>query len=91
VRAGKGQRYREVPVHAELRTDLHGWIHDERPDWPGADANPALLLNRRGGRLSSRGAHDILGAIAKAANLPDDFTSHVLGEGPAGQGPELLT
>ncbi|WP_423203083.1 tyrosine-type recombinase/integrase [Krasilnikovia cinnamomea] len=36
------------------------------------------MLNRRGGRLSARGAHDILKDIAQAANLPDDFTSHVL-------------
>jgi len=78
VRTGKGERCREIPVHPQLREDLAGWIDDERPDWPGADTNPALLLNRRGGRLSARGAHDILGDIAQAADLPEDFTSHVL-------------
>lgn len=78
VRSGKGERYREVPVHPELREDLSGWINDERPDWPHAANTPALLLNRRGGRLSARGAHDILKTLAKAADLPDDFTSHVL-------------
>jgi site-specific recombinase XerC len=46
VRSGKGDRYRELPVHPELRANLAIWL-DERPDWPGATANPALLLNRR--------------------------------------------
>jgi integrase len=31
-----------------------------------------------GGRLSARGAHDIINAIADAAHLQDGFTSHVL-------------
>ena len=35
VRAGKGGRYREIPVHAGLREPLALWIGDERPGWPG--------------------------------------------------------
>jgi integrase len=35
VRAGKGGKYREVPVHAQLRPDLALWISDERPTWKG--------------------------------------------------------
>ncbi|WP_146231063.1 tyrosine-type recombinase/integrase [Micromonospora sicca] len=39
----------------------------------------ALLLNQRGGRLSPRGAHDILLTIADEAGITADFTgSHVL-------------
>jgi hypothetical protein len=60
VRAGKGGRYRAIPVHAGLREHLAVWISNERAGWPGAGTSPALLLNRRGGRLSARGAHDIL-------------------------------
>jgi site-specific recombinase XerD len=37
-----------------------------------------LLLNRRGGRLSARGAHDILLAIAAEARLDPGFSGHVL-------------
>ncbi len=38
-----------------------------------------LLLNQRGGRLSDRGAHDILLAIADEAAVTADFTGgHVL-------------
>ncbi len=78
VRAGKGGKYREIPIHADLREHLALWIIDERPTWPGAD-NPALLLNQRGARLSDRGAHNILLAIAEEAGLRADFTGgHVL-------------
>ena len=44
------------------------------PAGPGADTSPALLLNRRGGRLSARGAHDILLAIAAEARLDPGFS-----------------
>jgi integrase/recombinase XerC len=61
-----------------LREQLASWINDERPDWPGATASGALLLNRRGGRLSAKGATNILTAIATDAGIPDDFSPHVL-------------
>ena len=77
IRSGKGNRYREIPTHATLRDNLAVWIDDERPHWPGAQASPALLLNRRGGRLSARAADQVLGAIADDANL-EEFTPHVL-------------
>ena len=47
---GKRATLRELPIHPQLRTDLQLWL-DERPDWPGAQTTPALLLNRRGTRL----------------------------------------
>ncbi len=74
---GKGEKVREIPIHPDLRAALTGWL-DERSDWPGADT-PALFLNQRGGRLSVKGAHDIITAIATAAGLEDeDVTAHVL-------------
>ncbi|GAA2428193.1 site-specific tyrosine recombinase XerD [Actinomadura vinacea] len=69
VRAGKNGRYREIPLHPKLRAVLEEWLR-ERADWKGADASPALFLNRRGGRLSARSAYTVLRAIAAAANLP---------------------
>jgi integrase/recombinase XerC len=40
--------------------------------------SPALLLNRRGQRLSVRGASDIIRAIAADANLDEEhITAHV--------------
>lgn len=80
VRYGKGGRYREVPLHPVLRTTLERWLKDRAQR---ADAtSPAVFLNRRGGRLSSRGAYAALAAIAEAAGIDvgrnADFTPHVL-------------
>lgn len=81
VRYGKNGRYREVPLHPHLCTALDEWIID-RAKWPGAAENPALFLNRRGGRLSTRGAYDVLKVIAADANLKfgrdGDLTPHAL-------------
>ena len=73
VRMGKGGKYREIPVHPQLRPGLALWIDDERPNWIGADTNPALLLNQKGGRLGARGADAILGAIAEEARINDEW------------------
>jgi len=74
---GKGGKPRDLPVHAQLGTDLQAWL-DERPGWPGADTSPALLLNRRGRRLSVRGASDIIRGIAAEANLGEEhITAHI--------------
>lgn len=74
---GKGEKVREVPIHPQLRQDLMLWL-EERPNWPGADATPALFLNQRGGRLSTRGASDVVAALAAAASQEDKTTAHVL-------------
>jgi site-specific recombinase XerD len=77
TRSGAPGRYREIPTHTTLRDNLAIWIDDERPHWPSAHTNPALQLNRRGGRLSARAADQILGAIADDAKI-EEFTPHVL-------------
>lgn len=81
VRYGKGGRYGEVPLHSALRGTLDVWLGD-RAAWPRADDTTALFLNRRGGRLSTRGAYDALTALADAAGIAvgreSDFTPHVL-------------
>lgn len=78
---GKGDKIREIPIHPQLRTDLHLWLH-ERPDWPEATRNPALLLNNRGGRLTTRGASGIFRQIADNAGLDDQTTAHILRHHP---------
>lgn len=81
VRYGKNTKQREIPLHPKLRAVLTEWIA-ERATWRGADGNPALFLNHRGGRLSARSAYTVLRAIADAADLPIGrdgvFTPHVL-------------
>jgi site-specific recombinase XerD len=74
---GKGQRVREIPVHAQLRIALSDWL-GERAEWAGASETPALFVNRRGGRLSARGAHEVITGIAARAGLDDRVTAHVL-------------
>jgi hypothetical protein len=66
-----------VPVHPQLRRDLTLWL-EERPNWPGAGGTPALFLNQRGGRLSARGASDVVAALAEEASQEDETTAHVL-------------
>jgi integrase/recombinase XerD len=74
---GKGDRVREVPIHHTLREALEDW-KNERKDWAGADESPALFLNQRGGRLSAKGAHDVITGIAARAGLDEHVTAHVL-------------
>lgn len=80
VRYGKGGHYREVPLHPVLHKALDTWLA-VRKDQPGA-ASPAVFLNRRGDRLSTRGAYNALTAIAEAACIDvgrdAQFTPHVL-------------
>ncbi len=80
VRYGKGGHYREVPLHPVLHKALDVWL-TARKDQP-AGANPAVFLNRRGDRLSTRGAYNALAAIAEAAGIAvgrdAEFTPHVL-------------
>ena len=71
----KGEKIRTVPIHPELGADLRLWL-DERSNWPHAAATPALLLNRRGGRLSTRAASAIFQKIATAGGLDDKITAH---------------
>ena len=66
-----------MPVHPQLRSALTDWL-EERRGWLGASESPALFLNRRGGRLSARGAHDVITGIAARAGLDDRVTAHVL-------------
>jgi site-specific recombinase XerD len=74
---GKGERVRQVPIHPRLREALEKWLEDSKP-WPGSD-NRALFVNRRGDRLSARGAHAVITGIAAAAGLLEDHvTGHVL-------------
>lgn len=74
---GKGGKPREVDLHAELRAAYAAWLK-ERAGWAGAATEPAVFLNRRGGRLGVRGASAIFAAILDAAGLDDDGSAHVL-------------
>lgn len=72
---GKGDAYREVPLHATARAAVDAWVKDRR-GWPGTDG-AALFLNRRGGRLSDRSLGQIVGRLGSEAGI-DGLSSHVL-------------
>jgi integrase/recombinase XerC len=72
VRSGKGGDSREIPiVDPTARASVGEW-KKERTSWPGAAENPALFLNRRGGRMSARAVDQLLDALAADADLVDD-------------------
>lgn len=73
---GKGEKSRDVPVHARLREALAAWLA-ERPSRPGADS-AALFTSRRGARMTTDAIADVVDAITRAAGLDDHVTSHVL-------------
>jgi tyrosine recombinase XerC len=59
---GKGSRERIVPIGRPALDTIRRWIERGRPELAGA-TEPALFVNARGGRLSSRS----VGRIVKAA------------------------
>jgi site-specific recombinase XerD len=73
---GKGEKSRDVPVHARLREALAAWLA-ERPSRPGAGL-PALFTSGRGTRMTTDALADVITVIVKAAGLDDHVTSHVL-------------
>jgi site-specific recombinase XerD len=83
---GKGRdggKLRELPLtRPELRAALGAWL-EQRPAWPSAKNSPALLLNRRGGRLSDRSARTIITALGEQVGLGHD-------ESTGGFGPHVL-
>lgn len=78
---GKGRddgKVRTIPIHPQLRTALQSWLED-RSAWPGAQATPALLINRRSGaRLSDRAARTIITTAGDSARITPPFGPHVL-------------
>ena len=73
---GKGEKSRAVPAHPKLREALAAWLA-ERPAKPGA-ATAALFLSGRGTRMTTDALADVITAIAAAACLEEEVTSHVL-------------
>lgn len=75
VRQGRGNAYREVPLHPTARGAVDAWVKERRA-WPGADG-PALFLNRRGGRLSDRSLAQLVATLGEQAVI-EELTTHVL-------------
>jgi integrase/recombinase XerC len=71
VRFGKGDAYREIPLNAEARRALRAWTESR-----GQTEQPALFLNKRGGRLSTRSVYKLINDLGKEAGL--DISTHTL-------------
>jgi integrase/recombinase XerC len=75
VRSGKGETYREVPLNAEVRNALKGWLRDRGKRFPKL-SDPALFLSLKGKRLSTRAIDLILRQLGADANL--ELSAHIL-------------
>ena len=75
IRSGKGDRYREVPLNAEVQDTLKNWLKDRHERFLETE-NPAFFLNRQGIRLSTRAIDLIIRKFGKDTGLA--LSAHIL-------------
>jgi integrase/recombinase XerC len=76
---GKGKKERYVPFGASAKSALSAYIPERGNALAAANKNtPALLINRRGGRLTTRSVGRIIKKIAVAKGLSPDVHPHTL-------------
>ena len=73
---GKGSKERVVPIGRMARDAVEAWLVRGRPGL--APTQPALFVNRRGGRLTRQGGWKIIKHHAEAAGLRDSVSPHTL-------------
>ena len=76
---GKGKKERYVPFGNSVTTSLAGYLPVRQQLLAGKKRNtPALLINQRGGRLTTRSVGRIIKKIAVAKGLSPDVHPHTL-------------
>lgn len=75
---GKGSKERQVPVGEPALGAVAEYLRAGRPRLAGRRPSPALLLNRRGGRLTRVSVWTLLKTAAAAAGLPASVSPHTL-------------
>src|SRR5579863_3294927 len=76
---GKGKKERYVPFNPAVASALQAYLPARRQVIAKAGkSTPALLINRRGGRLTTRSVGRIVKAIAVAKGLSPDLHPHTL-------------
>ncbi|HKT67784.1 MAG TPA: tyrosine recombinase XerC [Terriglobales bacterium] len=76
---GKGKKERYVPFNPAVATALQAYLPARRQVvMKAGKSTPALLVNRRGGRLTTRSVGRIVKAIAVAKGLSPDVHPHTL-------------
>jgi tyrosine recombinase XerC len=87
---GKGERERNVFIGRSCQTVLHEYLLKRIHHMPGERSEEALFVNRRGGRLTARGARFLLAGRLKRLgmnrrvtphSLRHSFATHVLNQG----------
>jgi integrase/recombinase XerD len=73
---GKGDRERIVPFGAPAADAVDAWLRRGRPTL--RPVGPALLLNRRGGRMTRQGLWKAIAAHADRADIAAHVTPHTL-------------
>lgn len=74
---GKGSKERIVPLGRYALEALDDYVVRLRPTYLQGKSNPALFLNRQGGRLSRVSAWNIVKESAKRAGLEERVSPHV--------------
>jgi site-specific recombinase XerD len=72
VRHGKGDKDRELPLHAFARDLVAEWVSSRM------DSSPALFVSRQGSRLSVRAVQRMVVGVAGDARLAKHITPHKL-------------
>lgn len=75
---GKGSKERQVPVGEPALAAVAEYLRAGRPRLAGRRPSPALLLNRRGGRLTRVSVWTLLKRAGAAAGLPSTVSPHTL-------------
>jgi len=76
VRSGKGDRYREIPLHPEAREALREWINERNQKFEGKKIDDAIFLNPQGKRLSTASIDLIVRKIGQSCGV--SLSAHVL-------------
>lgn len=72
---GKGRRERIALYGEEARAALSAYLRSGRPVWAG-DAQPALFVNQRGGRMSDRSVRRLVEQYAQRLGLAKHVSPH---------------
>jgi integrase/recombinase XerC len=75
---GKGKKERYVPFGDSVKTALAVYLPERQKLLGGSRRSTALLVNRRGGRLTTRSVGRIVKKIAVAKGLSPDVHPHTL-------------
>lgn len=71
---GKGMKDRVALFGEPCRKSIHAWLRHERP----TTSSPALFVNRRGGRLTTRTVQNIVARRRRMLGLGEPITPHSL-------------